>query len=123
MLFNAIAGRADRKWVVMGGGARSWAVGFLGGFTQPVQRPCHAPLVRAKSIQPALRFWPPRNNKNSKKKNKKRKKSCIPPFFCKMVATVGCRRLRRHRPDKVTFVVNCKIYGQESQRSATRRGE
>jgi len=84
MLFNAIAGRADRKWVVMGGGARSWAVGFLGGFTQPVQRPCHAPLVRAKSIQPALRFWPPRNNKNSKKKKERKGKRVVyPPFSAK----------------------------------------
>jgi len=80
MLFNAIAGRADRKWVVMGG-ARSWAVGFLGGFTQPVQRPCHAPLVRAKSIQPALRFWPPRNNKNSKKKKQEKEKELYTPLF------------------------------------------
>lgn len=53
MLFNAIAGRADRKWVVLQGW---WAR--------------HAPLVRAKSIRPVelLVSGHPEINENERKK-------------------------------------------------------
>lgn len=60
MLFNAIAGRADRKWVVLQGW---WAR--------------HAPLVRAKSIRPVelLVSGHPEINENERKKKHKYNKN------------------------------------------------